>query len=129
MPEYLAPGVFIEEIERGPVPIEGVATSTAAFLGETERGPTRPWLVTSFNDYRRLLRHRVSVKRKYMPYALSAFFENGGRRAYVCRIVGPGAPSAGRTVGGLRIDAIGPGRSGNRIFVRVDESIDQERPK
>ena len=42
MPEYLAPGVFIEEIERGPRPIEGAATSTAAFLGETERGPTRP---------------------------------------------------------------------------------------
>ena len=44
MPEYLAPGVYIEEIERGPKPIEGVATSTAAFLGETERGPTgRDW--------------------------------------------------------------------------------------
>ena len=39
MPEYLAPGVYIEEIERGPKPIEGVATSTTAFLGETERGP------------------------------------------------------------------------------------------
>ena len=41
MPEYLAPGVFIEEIERGPKPIEGVATSTAAFLGETQRGNAR----------------------------------------------------------------------------------------
>lgn len=53
MPEHLAPDVFIEEIERGPRPIEGVAASTAAFLGETERGPTRPTLVTSFNEYRR----------------------------------------------------------------------------
>jgi hypothetical protein len=50
MPEYLAPGVFIEEIERGPKPIEGVATSTAAFLGETLRGPQLPWLVTSYNE-------------------------------------------------------------------------------
>ena len=40
MPEYLAPGVYVEEIERGPKPIEGVATSTAAFLGATERGPS-----------------------------------------------------------------------------------------
>ena len=39
MPEYLHPGVYIEEIERGPRPIEGVPTSTAAFLGEAERGP------------------------------------------------------------------------------------------
>lgn len=47
MPEYLAPGVFIEEMERGPRPIEGVATSIAAFLGETERGTSQPKLVTS----------------------------------------------------------------------------------
>ena len=37
MPEYLAPGVYVDEIERGPRPIEGVPTSTAAFLGETRR--------------------------------------------------------------------------------------------
>ena len=42
MPEYLHPGVYIEEIERGPKPIEGVPTSTAAFIGETERGSTWP---------------------------------------------------------------------------------------
>ena len=55
MPEYLAPGVFIEEIERGPKPIEGVATSTAAFLGEAERGPTRPRLVTGYGEYLSLI--------------------------------------------------------------------------
>ena len=53
MPEYLHPGVYIEEIEHGPRPIEGVATSTAAFIGETERGPTKPLLVTRYNDYKR----------------------------------------------------------------------------
>lgn len=42
MPEYLAPGVYIEEVERGPRSIEGVPTSTAAMLGETERGSTEP---------------------------------------------------------------------------------------
>jgi phage tail sheath protein FI len=47
MPEYLYPGVYIEEIERGPRPIEGVPTSTAAFLGEAERGSITPRLVTS----------------------------------------------------------------------------------
>ena len=53
MPEYLHPGVYIEEIERGPRPIEGVPTSTAAFLGEAERGPITPRLVTSYKDYQR----------------------------------------------------------------------------
>ncbi|HZY22052.1 MAG TPA: phage tail sheath family protein, partial [Beijerinckiaceae bacterium] len=90
MPEYLAPGVFIEEIERGPRPIEGVATSTAAFLGETERGRTKPRLVTSFNEYRRHF-GSAFAEGKYMPDALSGFFDNGGRRAYVCRIVGANA--------------------------------------
>ena len=36
MPEYVHSGVFIEEIERGPKPIEGVPTSTAAFVGTSE---------------------------------------------------------------------------------------------
>ena len=118
MPEYLAPGVFIEEIERGPRPIEGVATSTAAFLGETERGRTKPRLVTSFNEYRRHF-GSAFAEGKYMPYALSGFFDNGGRRAYVCRIVGANAAAATRTVGGLKIDAIGPGAWGDRVFVKL----------
>jgi uncharacterized protein len=118
MPEYLAPGVFIEEIERGPRPIEGVATSTAAFLGETERGRTKPRLVTSFNEYRRHFGSAFS-EGKYMPDALSGFFDNGGRRAYVCRIVGANAAAATRTVSGLKIDAIGPGAWGDRVFVKL----------
>ena len=127
MAEYLAPGVFIEEIERGPRPIEGVATSTAAFLGETERGPTRPRLITSFNDYRRYF-GTVFADDKYMPYALSGFFDNGGRRAYVCRITGGGALPAVRDAGGLTISAVGPGGWGNRIFVRIDDSTMKSGP-
>jgi phage tail sheath protein FI len=33
MPEYLAPGVFIEEIPARLKAIEGVSTSTAGFVG------------------------------------------------------------------------------------------------
>lgn len=90
MPEYLTPGVYIEEIERGPRPIEGVPTSTAAFLGETERGPLRPKLVTSFKDYQRWFGN-VFADGRYMPYAVNGFFENGGKRLYVSRIVGENA--------------------------------------
>ena len=104
MPEYLAPGVYIEEIERGPKPIEGVATSTAAFLGETERGPTWPRLITSYNEYLRLFGD-VFDDGKYMPYAVKAFFDNGGRRVYITRIAGEGAtPARGEFAGITVID-------------------------
>ena len=55
MAEYLSPGVYIEEIDSGPKPIEGVSTSTAGMVGMTARGPVSglPQLVTSFADYRR----------------------------------------------------------------------------
>lgn len=119
MPEYLAPGVYIEEIERGPKPIAGAATSTAAFLGETERGGVRPRLITSYNEYLRLFGD-VFADGKYLPYAVKAFFDNGGRRCYVTRIVGPNAQTASTTIDAYTITALGPGDSANRIFVRLE---------
>ena len=53
MAQYLAPGVYIEEIQTGPRPIEGVSTSTTGFVGQTERGPTHPRMVTSWEEYYR----------------------------------------------------------------------------
>ncbi len=29
MPQYLSPGVYVEEVDAGPKPIEGVSTSVA----------------------------------------------------------------------------------------------------
>ena len=53
MAEYLAPGVYVEEFDSGSVPMEGVGTSTAGFVGVTERGNIEglPELVTSFSDF------------------------------------------------------------------------------
>jgi len=39
MPEYLSPGVYVEEVSSGVKPIQGVGTSTGAFVGLAERGP------------------------------------------------------------------------------------------
>ena len=33
MPEYLAPGVYVEEVPSAVKPIAGVGTSTAGFVG------------------------------------------------------------------------------------------------
>lgn len=119
MPEYLAPGVYVEEIERGPKPIEGVPTSTAAFLGETERGPTRPRLVTSYNDYLRWFGD-VFKDGRYMPLSVNGFFENGGRRLYVCRIVGEGSATSAKTVGNFIVKATGPGKWGDKVWVKFE---------
>jgi hypothetical protein len=119
MPEYLAPGVYVEEIERGPKPIEGVATSTCAFLGETERGPTRPRMVTSYGEYLRLFGD-VFGEGRYVPYAAKAFFDNGGRRLYIARVTGGGAAFATRDMGEFDVRSLGPGHAYTRVWARLD---------
>lgn len=121
MPEYLTPGVYIEEIERGPRPIEGVPTSTAAFLGETERGSTRPRMVTSYKEYQRWF-GGVFGDSKFMPYCASGFFENGGKRLYVCRIVGESATKAEAAFGPFLVRAAGPGAWGKRVWAVISDS-------
>jgi Bacteriophage tail sheath protein len=118
MPEYLHPGVYIEEIERGPRPIEGVPTSTAAILGETERGSVTPRMVTSYKDYQRWFGD-VFDANKFVPYAANGFFENGGKRAYIARLVGDAAASASAEFGDFVIRAAGPGQWGSRVKVKV----------
>ena len=91
MPEYLAPGVYIEEIEIGAKPIEGVSTTTTGFVGMAERGPlNKPTLVTSFAEYQRIFGGYLSEKnygnKRWLPYAVEGFFVNGGQRLYISRI-------------------------------------------
>jgi uncharacterized protein len=121
MPQYLHPGVYIEEIERGPRPIEGVPTSIPAFLGETERGPVTPRLVTSYRDYQRWFGD-VFDRDKFVPYTVNGFFENGGVQAYVARLVSSKATSAEAAAGDFTIRASGPGKWSNGVVVTVSDS-------
>jgi phage tail sheath protein FI len=125
MAEYLTPGVHIEEIERGPRPIEGVPTSIAAFLGEAERGPTKPRLVTGYAEYKRWFGDVFGKRDRYLPYAASGFFENGGQRLYVCRIVGENAKTATLAAGDFTVSAVGPGEWGKRVWIRIEDSTTQ----
>jgi len=119
MPEYLAPGVFVEEFAIGAVPIEGVSTSTAAFLGETERGPTYPQLVTSFPEFRRLFGDFFD-ETKFLPITVDGFFANGGRRCFVSRIVDfDAATTASANLTSVIITAVGEGAWGNRVRFRI----------
>jgi phage tail sheath protein FI len=107
MPEYLAPDVYVEEIDTGSKPIEGVSTSTAGMLGVTERGPANvPILITSNGEFQRwfggLLDPREFVNpvnaldlHCFLPHAMEGFFTNGGKRVYVTRVEARGATRAG----------------------------------
>src|SRR5258708_39620298 len=99
MPEYLAPGVYVEEVDTGTRPIEGASTSTSGMVGVAERGPINiPTLITSFGDYTNqfggYLKKEEYPKAWFLPHAVEGFFQNGGKRVYVVRILPAGAPSA-----------------------------------
>jgi phage tail sheath protein FI len=112
MPEYLSPGVYVEEIDTGAKPIEGVSTSTAGMVGLTERGPLNvPILLTGPGDYLRWFGgplNRVTfgdnglLPRGLLPHAVDGFFRNGGRRLYVVRVAPLSAAQATLTLHGER---------------------------
>ncbi len=55
MPEYLAPGVFVEEIDSGSKPIEGVGINTAAFIGYAKSGEfNKPTFISNWSDFCRI---------------------------------------------------------------------------
>jgi len=115
MPEYLAPGVYVEEVSFRSKSIEGVPTSTTGFAGVTHYGPVRytggpknsePRLITSFTEFERVygsLNEMDTGRTAYLAHAARAYFENGGKRLYVSRVfvprVGDGALGvAGRII-------------------------------
>lgn len=108
MPEYLAPGVYVEETSFRAKSIEGVGTSTTAFVGPTRRGPITgtPEMVTSLPDFERLYGSLENLgfsdvsddakKLNFVAHAARAFFDNGGTRLYVARTANAAASAAGR---------------------------------
>ncbi len=79
------PGVYIEEFAPG-APIQGVGTSTAAFLGPSGQGPlNEPTKVTSWDAFKRLFGENP-LDGYYLWYGVRGFFENGGLVCYVTRV-------------------------------------------
>jgi phage tail sheath protein FI len=131
MPEYLAPGVYVEEVDTGSKPIEGVSTSTSGMVGITERGPVNePTLVTGFADYTRrfggfLDRREFTGANWLFPHAIDGFFTNGGKRLYAVRVLPDAATYAtmrlfGAVTGGFSAMLASASRRGER-FVIVDD--------
>ncbi len=128
MPQYRSPGVYVEEIDAGPKPIEGVSTSICGAVGMTALGPTsgKPAVVTSFAEFTRkfggfLPTPDAATQAKWadpndggawwqFPLAVKAFFDNGGEQIYIKRVFAKNAQASSGTFGqgiaaGLKSDA------------------------
>jgi hypothetical protein len=153
MPEYLAPGVYVEEVSFRSKSIEGVPTSTTGFAGVTRYGPvqysdganevphsTKPRLITSFTEFERVygglepLELATGERVNYMAHAARAFFANGGQRLYVSRVfTAEGGKTAvdyrsslsvGVSSGAAKWKARWPGQDGD---VLVDVSVTRSK--
>jgi phage tail sheath protein FI len=134
MPEYLAPGVYVEEKDTGAKAIEGVSTTTSGMVGITERGPEGvPTLVIGFADFRRqfggLLDRRVyTAANWYLPHAVDGFFTNGGKRLYITRVLPKAATRAEATLfdrgaaGGPTTELAAPTRVGDGALLVTDDT-------
>jgi hypothetical protein len=95
MPEYLAPGVYVEETSFRSKSIEGVSTTTTGFIGPARFGPLaiEPDVLTSLADFERVYGGRDQLNftgatgfDNFLWHAARAFFEEGGMRLYVSRV-------------------------------------------
>ena len=110
MAEYLSPGVYIEETQSGPRPIEGISTTTAAFVGFAPNGPANtPVFIANWQQFKETFGTTDARGEKspfmdgaYLAQSVYAYFNNGGTRCYVVRLVPAQATQSKRTVEATR---------------------------
>jgi hypothetical protein len=118
MGTYTYPGVYIQEVDTGNKPIEGVSTSIAGFLGIAERGPMSATFLTSFADYQRSYGTYYvdsTGAQTYLAYAVEGFFLNGGQGCWVARVASATAGTAQAKLTNITISAAGPGATGGQV--------------
>ena len=144
MPEYLAPGVYVEEVSFRSKSIEGVSTTTTGFIGPARFGPINmvPDILTSLSDFeavygdRQQLAYPDGIMHNYLWHGVRSFFEEGGKRLYCMRVftpnsdADPGLASAEVPLGGgdnaISVTARFPGAAGNmqvRFTLRMGQNV------
>ena len=129
MPTYLHPGVYVEEIPSGSRTIEGVSTSITAFVGPARKGPAgEATLVHSLDQYIAVY-GGVYSESDAMGLSVTAYYQNGGKDAYIARLVSTSSPAAAssRSVAGegtananvLKISATSVGTWGDDLRIRI----------
>ncbi len=126
MPEYYSPGVYVEEVDSGSRPIQGVGTAVAAFIGLAEAGPfNTPTLISNWMQFSS--RFGGFVPGSFLAHSVYGYFMNGGGNCYVVRIgeddearnAGPGVAQA--MLRGYRILALDAAASDGDIQVEIVE--------
>jgi Bacteriophage tail sheath protein len=125
MPTLLHPGVYVSEVPSGARSIEGAPTSTAIFVGETERGPLGPTKIKSRADYERWFGGYFRVRDDVSPpeptrvltaYAIDGFYLNGGSTAYILRAMDDGNGGPDTATRGA-VEASSPGVWGESVSI------------
>jgi phage tail sheath protein FI len=84
MSQYLSPGVYVEEKSSGVKPIEGVGTSTGAFVGIAEKGPIgKAELIANWTQF--VNKFGGYITDGFLAYVVNQFFSEGGTSCYVVR--------------------------------------------
>ncbi len=123
MAERLTTGIQVAEQSGPEQAIARAPTAVTAFIGRALRGPiNRPVAISSFSDYQSVFGGLWQPST--LSYAVEQYFDNGGRRALVVRVINGARPAtlelpAGREV--LRLEALD---GGTREFLRA--SIDYD---
>jgi phage tail sheath protein FI len=138
MPTYLSPGVYVEEVEAGSRPIEGVGTSVAAFVGLAAKGPVNePTLVSNWTQFAEGFGD--FVENSYLAHAVYGWFLNGGGNCFVVRIEpNSGSKSNGQpkqiaapkqaALGGFTATSIAKGATANKTIGLLVEPPGGENP-
>jgi phage tail sheath protein FI len=135
-PQYLSPGVYVEEVDKGSKPIEGVGTAVAGFIGFAGMGPVnKPTFIANWTQYTNLF--GGFVPGAYLAHAVYGYFNNGGGSCYVLRLpaggdetpAGPSAALPAKAAGSpttRRARAKESGAAGEGIAVEVADAGDDK---
>jgi hypothetical protein len=123
VPERPLDGIHIAESPDAEQPIARASAQSTAFIGRALRGPVnRPVAVHSFADYQQVFGGLWQPSP--LSYAVEHFFEQGGRRAIIVRVVNGAAPvsiSLRCDQQMLTLEALAPG---TREFLRASVDYD-----
>jgi hypothetical protein len=112
MSNFTAPGVYVQEGPLLTFTPRSSSVSVAAFFGEAERGPTSPVLIEDWSSFKRVF---GDLNTTYdLGYAVYHYFTNGGRSAWVNRVVGVGSTVA--TAASVPFFPTGTGNASASLF-------------
>ncbi len=124
------PGVYVEEISSGVRPITAASTSTAAFIGQTQKGSlTEAVRIFNFTQFQNL--YGDFIPGLHLAHSVFQYFNNGGSQCYIVRVAGTNVETANIVINdrvpvpdtdpSITVEAVSPGVWGNNIEIRITD--------